>query len=92
MRAVWTVTVAAFIQSIGVGSASAGSSCPHVGTTQQVICVCKKTYCWLEPGTAPRFYALFADARALTAAGALGVWKPVRLHPRRQPHIGDGLR
>jgi hypothetical protein len=82
MRTAWTMILATLVQSIGV--ASAGGSCPHVGTTQQVICVCNKTYCWFEAGTVHRFDALFADARALTAAGVPGVWKPVRLPRKRR--------
>src|SRR3954469_24959645 len=84
MRTVWTVPFAALVQTIGVGSASAGSSCPYVRTTQQAICVCNNRYCWFEAGTAHRFYTLFANARALTMAGALGVWKPVRLPKKHQ--------
>ena len=76
MRSLLIFTIMALIQSVGITPASAGS-CAHVGPTQEVICVCKRNYCWLEVGTRHRFNMRFDNARALTDVGVIGVWGPI---------------
>jgi hypothetical protein len=78
MRKILIALVVTTVLPAGTSMAWATSPCAHTGLTRDVICVCNKRYCWLEPGTRYRFEALFGDARALTASGALGVWRPVR--------------
>ena len=70
------------VQSLAAAPASAGSPCRYVGPPREAICVCTRTYCWVEPGTRYRFDVRFSDARALTETGAIGVWRPVRIRPR----------
>ena len=83
MRVLLTVVVMVFIPSVIILPASAGSPCAHVGPSREAICVCNKNYCWIEPGTRLRFEALFSDARALTDAGVIGVWKPIAIRPAK---------
>ena len=77
MRALLIVPIMALIPSVGITPASAGS-CAHIGPTRELICVCKRNYCWLEVGTRLRFNMRFDNARALTDAGAIGVWSTRR--------------
>ena len=80
MRPIWSIALLALAQSV-VLPANAGSPCGHVGPSRTAICVCSKSYCWVEPGTMHRFDALFADAKALTGAGVIGLWKRVGVRP-----------
>jgi hypothetical protein len=63
----------------GTSLAWAKSPCAHVGPSRDIICVCNKRYCWLEPGTRYRFDALFRWSKSFEASGILGVWQPVRI-------------
>jgi len=79
MRSMWTIALVTLVQSAGSLPASAGGPCAYVGPPRKAICVCNRSYCWIEPGTMYRFDARFADARALTSTGVIGLWKPVRV-------------
>ena len=73
VRLMWTILVIAVLQSVAILPAVARSPCAHVGPTRDVLCVCSRSYCWLEPGTRFRFEARFDNARALTNSGARGL-------------------
>jgi hypothetical protein len=79
MKTALAAMVIAAVLPTGTSAAWAKSPCAHVGLSRDAICVCNKRYCWIEPGTRYRFEALFGDARPLTASGALGVWRPVKI-------------
>jgi hypothetical protein len=83
MRSMWTIALIALLQSVGSFPATAGSPCADVGPPRKAICVCNKSYCWIEPGTIDRFDARFAGAKALTSTGVIGVWRPIRVKPSR---------
>ena len=77
MRPIWMIALLALAQSAAF-PADAGSPCADVGPTRNAICVCSKSSCWIEPGNLYRFDALFGPPKALTGAGVVGLWQPVR--------------
>jgi hypothetical protein len=79
-KAVATVIMIATLPT-GTSIAWAKPPCERVGPSREIICVCNKRYCWVEPGTQYRFDALFDGARALTASGTIGVWRPFKVRP-----------
>src|SRR5262245_58858292 len=86
-RPIATLAAAVLIQAADLGPVSAGNRCADVGPSRAAICVCNKSRCWIEPGTRYRFDALFSEARALTDAGAIGVWKPAGMRRHQSPRL-----
>jgi len=86
VRAIAALVAVASIQAADLGPASAGDRCAYVGPSREAICVCNKSRCWIEAGTLQRFEALYAQARALTDAGAIGVWKPADTRRHQSPN------
>ena len=81
------IAMIAFYAAAASPAAHAGSACANLGTSREVFCVCSDSSCWLEPGTRHHFNARFSGARALTEAGAVGLWMPVQLTPRRSGYF-----